>query len=284
MHPALLTAIAMLAFAANSLLCRMALGSGLIDPASFTLVRLFSGALVLGLLMHPHWRRAGLQMLWPVRWPSTLSLFVYMACFSFAYRSLDTGTGALLLFGAVQLTMFAVALREGERFDRWASLGLAMAAAGLVYLVAPGLTAPDPQGAVLMALAGIAWGIYSLLGRSATDPLAATGTSFITALPLAAIVSLFFLEEQAASLPGFSLAVASGAVASALGYVVWYAALRHLTAARAATVQLSVPVLAALGGVILLSEPVSMRLVLASALTLGGVALVLYQRAVRASS
>ncbi|MEM8766548.1 MAG: DMT family transporter [Pseudomonadota bacterium] len=283
MHPVLLTAIAMAAFAANSLLCRMALGSGSIDPASFTLIRLFSGALVLALLLRPHWRELGLTLLWPISWPSTLSLFTYMVCFSFAYLSLETGTGALLLFGAVQLTMFAVALQGGERFNRWASLGLAMAAGGLVYLVAPGVTAPEPQGAILMALAGVAWGVYSLLGRGAKDPLVATGASFITALPFAALVSVAFLADQNISYSGFGLAVASGAVASALGYVVWYAALRHLTAARAATVQLSVPALAALGGVVLLSEPLSLRLVLASTLTLGGVALVLYQRSQRAA-
>ena len=280
-RPALLTATAMLAFAANSLLCRMALGGGLIDPASFTLLRLLSGALVLALLLHPRWRGLGFSALRPVSWPATLGLFVYMVCFSFAYLSLDAGTGALLLFGAVQLTMFAVALREGERFNRWASLGLAAAAGGLVYLVAPGVTAPDPQGAFLMALAGIAWGVYSLLGRGAADPLAATGSSFITALPLAIVVSIVFLEQQSISWPGLGLAVTSGAVASALGYVVWYSALRHLTAARAATVQLSVPVIAALGAVPLLAEPLSLRLVLASILTLGGVALVLYQRSLR---
>jgi drug/metabolite transporter (DMT)-like permease len=205
-------------------------------------------------------------------------LFAYVAFFSFAYLSLSAGAGALLLFGAVQLTMFAVALRRGASFPARAWFGLALAVAGIVYLVSPGITAPDPFGALLMVAAGVAWGVYSLLGRHARDALGATANNFVISVPLVIVVSLFFLEDAHITGRGLILAVASGALASGLGYVVWYAALRGLRATSAATVQLSVPVIAAIGGVILLSEPVTLRLVLASLATLGGIAIVLMQR------
>lgn len=205
-------------------------------------------------------------------------LFTYMAFFSFAYLSLSAGTGALILFGAVQLTMFIVALRNGEQFRFLSWTGLTLAILGLVYLISPGLTAPDPLGAVLMAIAGIAWGFYSLLGRRVADPLEATANNFIYSVPLVIIVSFFFAGDFNSTSSGLALAMASGAIASGLGYVIWYAALRGLTATAAATVQLSVPVIAALGGVLLLSEPITLRLLLASAATLGGVAIVLSQR------
>lgn len=272
----MLTAVAMLAFAANSLLCRLALAPGLIDAASFTTVRVASGAATLVLIVlarrrHHSWRS--------VDWRAAATLVTYMVCFSFAYLSLSAGTGALVLFGAVQLTMFTVALRQGEHFSLLSWGGLLLAAGGLVYLVLPGVTAPDPLGALLMALAGIGWGFYSLLGRGASDPLAATATNFLYAVPAVLVVSVIFFADLDAAPAGLALAVASGAVASGCGYVIWYAALPGLTATRAATVQLSVPVIAALGGVLLISEQVTLRLVLASAATLGGVAIVLMQRA-----
>jgi drug/metabolite transporter (DMT)-like permease len=206
-------------------------------------------------------------------------LFTYMVFFSFAYLSLSAGTGALILFGAVQLTMFIVALRGGEQFPLLSWIGLTLAILGLVYLVLPGVTAPDPLGVILMAIAGIAWGFYSLLGRGTTDPLVTTANNFIYSVPLVIVVSLFFIGDFNSSLKGLALAATSGAIASGLGYAIWYAALRGLTATRAATVQLSVPVIAAFGGVILLSEQITLRLLLASAATLGGVAIVLGQRA-----
>ncbi len=270
-----LTSIAMLAFAGNSLLCRLALGQGLIDAATFTTVRVFSGAVLLGVLAWPSARPAGRIAF---DWRTVAALSAYMVCFSFAYLSLDAGTGALLLFGAVQLTMFATALRTGERLSPLAWLGVALAVLGLGYLVAPGVTAPEPAGALLMTAAGIAWGIYSLLGRRNADPLRATALNFIGSVPIVALVSLLALRAFHGSWQGLLLAVASGALTSGLGYVVWYAALRHLTAARAATVQLSVPVIAAIGGVALLAEPITLRLVLASVATLGGIALVLASR------
>ena len=274
----LLTVVAMLAFAANSLLCRLALGQELIDAASFTAVRVVSGALTLSLIMllrkQPHHRGAA-------DWRTAGSLFTYMAFFSFAYLSLSAGTGALILFGAVQLTMFVFALREGEQFPLLSWAGLSLALLGLIYLVSPGVTAPDPLGAVLMAIAGIAWGFYSLLGRGVADPLEATARNFAYSVPLVLIVSLLFMGDFSISSNGLALAVASGAIASGCGYVIWYAALPGLTATRAATVQLSVPVIAAFGGVIMLSEEITLRLLLASAATLGGVAIVLAQRAAK---
>lgn len=279
-----LTAIAMLAFAANSLLCRLALGAGAIDAASFASLRMVSGAAMLVVILLLRGRKANGST---ADWRSALMLFLYMACFSFAYLSLGAGTGALILFGAVQLTMFVVALRAGEHFSGISWAGLAIAILGLVYLVSPGLHAPDPLGALLMAVAGLAWGLYSLLGRRATDPLEATARNFVYAVPLVLLVSLgaWGLTPDAieASAQGALLAIASGALASGCGYVVWYAVLPALPATRAATVQLSVPAIAALGGVLLLAEELTWRLLLASIATLGGVALVLAQRAVVAS-
>jgi len=275
----LLTVIAMFAFAANSLLCRLALGDQQIDAASFATVRVVSGAITLSLFMLPHWgggrRRAGFD------WRAASMLFGYVIFFSFAYLSLSAGTGALLLFGSVQLTMIIAALRSGEPFNIWSWAGLLLAVAGLVYLVSPGITAPDPLGASLMIVAGLAWGLYSLVGRRAGNPLESTANNFILAAPMAIAVSILFIGDLHLSTRGLLLAVASGSVASGLGYVTWYAALKGLTSTRAATVQLSVPVIAAIGGVLMLAEPVTLRLVLASAATLGGIAMVLLQRTKR---
>lgn len=278
MRTILLTAVAMLAFAANSLLCRLALGAALIDAASFTTVRVASGAATLALILA---LRGQAPRPKAADWRSVVSLFAYMGLFSFAYLSLSAGTGALVLFGAVQLTMFLFALRAGEYFSPLSWFGLALAIGGLIYLVSPGLSAPDPLGAALMAGAGIAWGLYSLLGRGIADPLQSTAGNFVYSVPLALVLSMVFLGRFDGTAEGAGLAVASGALASGCGYVVWYAALPGLTATRAATVQLSVPVIAAFGGAAFLAEEITLRLLLASAATLGGVALVLAQRAAR---
>jgi drug/metabolite transporter (DMT)-like permease len=201
-----------------------------------------------------------------------------MVCFSFAFVTVPVGTGALLLFGAVQLTMFGVALRRGQRFPLLAWAGLCTAFAGLAYLVAPGVTSPDPFGAGLMIMAGIGWGAYSLFGRSAANPLRATASNFIYAVPVAVLIGAFAFGRAELTASGALLGVASGALTSALGYSVWYAALGGLRASHAATVQLSVPVIAAVGGAFLLAEPLTLRLGIASVLTLGGIALVLTQR------
>jgi drug/metabolite transporter (DMT)-like permease len=275
----MLTCAALVAFAANSLLCRWALGQHHIDAASFSTVRVIAGAVTLGVILMSR-NRGALPRLAP-DWRSVAALCVYMLGFSFAYLSLTAGTGALILFGCVQLTMFIVSLRGGESFAPLSWGGLALAFAGLIYLVSPGLSAPDPLGAVLMGAAGVAWGFYSLLGRGAKDPLIATATNFAFSVPVVVGMSIVALAQIHLSQTGLVLAVGSGAIASGCGYVIWYAALRGLSGTRAAVVQLAVPVVAAIAGVVFLGEHVTTRLVIASAATLGGVAIVLAQRAAR---
>lgn len=269
-----LTTVAMLAFAANSLLTRQALGEAAIDAASFGALRVVSGAVMLAVILA--FRGGGDRA--EGGWRAALGLVAYIAGFSFAYLSLAAGTGALILFGTVQLTMFGAALRAGERFGVASWAGLVLALAGLGYLMAPGTDAPDPVGAVLMVGAGIGWGIYSLLGRTATDALAATARNFLLATPILVLLAVVLAGQAHLTMQGMMLAVVSGALASGCGYVVWYAALRGLSAGKAGIVQLTVPVIAALGGAAFLAEPLTQRLVLASLVTLGGVALVLVQR------
>lgn len=269
-----LTALALVGFAGNSLLCRLALAGREIDAASFTAIRIASGAIVLAALALPRGggaHRAG-------SWGSAAALFVYAAPFSYAYLELGAGIGALILFGAVQTTMLAVAIARGERPRPRVWLGLAIALGGLIGLAAPGATAPDPLAAALMAAAGIAWGAYSLRGRGAAgDPLVATAGNFVRAAPLGLVLVAIaaMIDPLSASGHGVALAIASGALASGVGYSLWYAALRGLAATEAAVVQLLTPVLAAAGGVVLLGESVSARLALAAAAILGGVALAL---------
>jgi drug/metabolite transporter (DMT)-like permease len=266
-----LTSAAMIAFAGNSLLCRVALRDTEIDAATFTFVRIMSGALVLWLILT---MRRGSR----VRagdWPSAFALFAYAAGFSFAYITLPAGAGALLLFGAVQATMIAYGFWAGERLRALSVVGLVVALAGLVGLLAPGLSAPPVVGAILMLGAGVAWGVYSLRGIGAGDPLAVTAGNFLRAVPFAAVLGLAMLPWMSIDLWGFACAIASGALTSGVGYAIWYTALRGLTATAAATVQLSVPVIAAVGGIIFLGEPATLRLVLASGAILGGIALVI---------
>lgn len=266
-----LTLLAMLAFAANSVLCRQALERTTIDAASFTSLRLISGALVLWLIVY--WKAGAKRT--EGSWGSALALFAYAAGFSFAYISLPTGTGALLLFGAVQLTMLAAGLLHGERPGPWQLAGMLLALAGLAYLLSPGLEAPQPLGAILMISAGIAWGLYSLRGRDERHPLKATAGNFLRSVPLAVGLGLIALPWLQRDAQGALLALASGALASGIGYAIWYAALPGLRATSAATVQLSVPVLAAAGGAFVLAEPFTPRLLIASLAILGGIALAL---------
>ena len=275
MRTAALTLVTLIAFAANSVLNRMALTWELIDPASFTQIRLLSAALVLAPFTYALRRH-----IWPLRtkdaWPA-LALAAYALAFSLAYLSLDAGMGALILFAAVQITMIGWALISGDRLGALQWLGLAGALGGLVWLVSPGLSAPDSIGAALMALSGLAWGLYSLFGRSEADPVAATARNFLLATPLALLLSLsptITGEPVYLSPAGVGLALGSGIAASGFGYVIWYMALRNLSATTASVVQLTVPLIAALGGVLLLSEPMSWRLATASALILGGIFLV----------
>jgi drug/metabolite transporter (DMT)-like permease len=266
-----LTSLAMLAFASNSLLCRVALRDTAIDAASFTSIRLVSGAIILWLLVSLKNNSASGRG----NWISAFSLFVYAAGFSFAYLSLGAATGALLLFGAVQVTMIAAALHAGERLLGLQFAGIFMALSGLLALLMPGLSAPPLAGSLLMITAGIAWGVYSLRGKKAGDPTLVTAGNFLRAVPFALLLSLVLWQNTTWDAAGVSYAIASGALASGLGYAIWYTALPALKASHASIVQLSVPVLAALGGVLLLDESLTIRLVLSSLAILGGIALVL---------
>jgi drug/metabolite transporter (DMT)-like permease len=269
-----LTLLAMAAFAANSLLCRAALRDAHIDPASFGAIRVTAGALVLAIAM-----RLRSHPTASADWRAAAMLFAYVAAFSFAYLTLPAGTGALILFGAVQLTMFAVGLVRGERFAPRGWAGLALALAGFVVLVLPGVAAPPPAGSTLMAVAGVAWGAYSLRGRGVPDPLAATASNFLRAMPLALVLGVAFVARAHADFSGILLAIASGALTSGLGYVIWYAALRGLSSLQAASVQLSVPVIAAVAGTLWLGEAFTARLFVAVVAILGGIGLVLTDRA-----
>jgi drug/metabolite transporter (DMT)-like permease len=311
----ILTFLAMIAFASNSLLCRAALKQTDIDAATFTFVRIFSGAVALWLLTRlqrkvmvtrtalpladgsetgvgfpsppssPRRRGGPFSLREKVRmrvldwkdngnWISAIALFTYAAAFSFAYVDLSAGTGALLLFGAVQATMILWGLHKGERLDAIQIVGLVVAVTGLVMLVFPGLSAPPLTGSMLMLGAGVAWGVYSLRGKGVQNPASVTAGNFIRAIPFSVVVWIFFLPWAHVDLAGVGYAITSGAIASGVGYVIWYSALPGLKAASAATVQLSVPVLAATGGILLLGESITLRYVLASVAVLGGIALV----------
>jgi len=280
---------ALLAFAANSVLCRLALKDSMMSPVDFTAVRIVTGAVVLWLILVLRGPSQASRDDGEKRdndrdhtgWAGAVALFTYAVAFSLAYVSLATGTGALLLFGAVQITMITWGLRYGERMDRVQAGGLVLALAGIVFLMLPGLSAPSLSGAALMIGAGIAWGVYSLLGRHVRDPLTATRNNFIRAVPMALAVAVLGLMGSSGFRwdgSGLAYAALSGGGASGLGYAVWYTALRGLSATQAATVQLSVPVIAALGGVLWLAEPITLRLGITSMLILGGIALVVRRR------
>jgi drug/metabolite transporter (DMT)-like permease len=266
--------LALIAFAANSILCRLALGGHLADPVGFSAVRLVSGAFALILLSSGF--KSDVSVIRSGNWLSSIWLFVYAISFSIAYLNLTTGTGALILFGSVQLTMMTVAVFKGERPHAAEWLGLVVAGGGLVYLVLPGLEAPPLQAAFLMMVAGIAWGLYTLRGRGAQMPLARTAGNFLLTIPLVLLLCIIYADHIRLSADGVLLATASGAIASGAGYAIWYAALRGLSATRASVVQLAVPVLAALGGVLFLSEQVSWRLGIAALMILGGITLALF--------
>ena len=268
---AALTSLAMVAFACNSLLCRVALQHTGIDAASFTTIRLMSGAIMLWLIV----RMSRSTQTGRGSWRSAFALFVYAAGFSFAYMSLPASTGALLLFGAVQATMIGYGIWAGECLRRLQMVGLVLALGGLVGLLLPGLSAPPLLGSLLMLSAGVAWGVYSLRGKSAGDPTRVTAGNFMWAVPMAAALSVLMHNSTSFDNAGLLYAVASGAIASGLGYAIWYTALPALKATSAATVQLSVPIIAAMGGIVFLDESASVRLVLASVAILGGIALVM---------
>jgi drug/metabolite transporter (DMT)-like permease len=270
----LLTTIAMIAFAANSLLCRLALQRLTIDAASFSSIRILSGAVALGLIVtvrHSPGRFTG-------SWFSATALFAYVAAFSFAYNSLTAGIGALLLFAAVQSTMIVWGLVGGERFSGQQWLGFVVACAGLIMLVLPGLSAPPLVGSLLMVSAGVAWGIYSLRGRAETSPVSATASNFLRSVPMTIGLSACCIPWLTIDKTGATCAIISGAITSGMGYVIWYAALTGLTATTAATVQLSAPVLATIGGIFFLGESLSVRFLIAATAVLGGIALVVTRK------
>ena len=271
MRTALFTVAALVCFAANSLLTRSALGSGLLDAPGFTIIRLATGAAMLALLLRARTAAPAEKG----TWTSALALAGYAVAFTIAYTRIGAGVGALLLFGAVQVTMIGTGLVRGERplARDWA--GLLLAAGGLAWLTIPGATSPDLTGAALMVIAGASWGAYSIIGRRSRDPLAATGGNFWRAAVLGVLSLGFLVDRHAFTWPGFLLAAASGAIASGIGYTFWYSALPHLTAWRAALVQLAVPVMTALAAMALLNESFSPRLLVATALVCGGVVITL---------
>lgn len=269
-----LTVLTMLAFAGNSVLCRIALKDTSIDAASFTAIRLLSGAVTLWAIAS-FFRRGSSGR---GNWISAFALFAYAAGFSFAYLSLTAATGALLLFGAVQATMIGHGLWAGERLRKQQTVGLMLAFGGLVVLLLPGLSAPPLLGSVLMLIAGIAWGAYSLRGKGVGDPVRVTAGNFLRATLFAALLSALLSSSGNFDIVGVWYAVASGAVASGLGYAIWYSVLPALKATSAASVQLSVPLIAAFGGIIILGESVTARFALASLAILGGIALVILNK------
>ena len=272
----LATLVAMLAVAGNSLLCRVALRDTAIDAGTFTSVRILAGAIALWLIVRLKSRPG--EAAASGNWASALALFVYAGAFSFAYVDLAAGTGALLLFGAVQATMIGVGFWRGERFSAMQVLGLLVACAGLTGLLLPGLSAPPPASAVLMLFSGVAWGVYSLRGKGAGDPTRVTAGNFLRASVPAVGLGLIAQAGSTWDTAGLAYAITSGALTSGVGYAIWYVAIRDLRATTAATVQLSVPLIAALGGALFLGESVTARLVLSSVAILGGIALVILRK------
>jgi len=266
-----LTSLAMIAFAGNSLFCRLALKNTAIDAATFTAIRLMSGAVMLWVIVVI--RRD--PRIGDGSWRSASALFLYAAAFSFAYVNLSAGTGALLLFGAVQATMIGHGLWKGERLRGLQTIGLLLAIGGMLGLLLPGVSAPPLFGSILMLAAGVAWGAYSLRGRGAGAPIKVTAGNFLRAVPFAIVLCLLVRDDVTLDRAGMMYAVASGALASGIGYAIWYTALPGLKATSAATVQLSVPAIAALGGIVFLGEPMTLRLILASLAILGGIAMVI---------
>ena len=265
-----LTALAMIAFAANSILARLALTGGDIGPWSFTAIRFISGAMCLALIIGP------MKTLRQGSWNAAFALLLYGIFFSYAYLLLSAGTGALILFAVVQITMIGGGLLAGERLRTLQWLGLALAMGGLVYLMLPSVAPPSPIGAIMMSLSGLGWGLYSLMGRGKGNPTALTAGNFLRAAIICAVITLpvlLILPEAAIGPKGIGLALLSGIMTSGIGYVIWYMALKHLTATRAGIAQLTVPFIAAIGGMLFIAEPFTLRFFIAMCLTLLGVAL-----------
>jgi len=270
------TLLALIAFAGNSIICRIALKETAIEPAFFTSIRLISGAIVLMLIVlltaKPDETKS------KGSWFSAAMLFIYAAAFSYAYVSLETGTGALILFGVVQITMIAYSLFSGNKMNHTEWLGVAVALCGFLYLMLPGAKAPSVLGFALMTISGIAWGVYSIRGKTTKNPLQDTAYNFLRTIPFLLLLLYFLLQESNYSKTGVFLALFSGVVTSGLGYIIWYTALKGLTTIQASVVQLFVPVLAGLGGLILMNEAISFRLFVAALLILGGILLLIVKK------
>ena len=271
-----LTSLALIAFAANSVLCRLALGNEAIDAASFTIMRLLSGTIVLLLIVAT--TRNSAADATKGSWGASFMLFLYAATFSYAYVSLDTGTGALILFGSVQITMILLSLISGTRLHLTEWAGVAITFTGFVYLILPGVTTPSTTGFALMTVSGIAWGIYTLKGRRSKNPLLDTAYNFLRTTPLVIILAIIAMNTLNYSTEGIVLALLSGGITSGIGYTIWYIALGGLTSTQAAVLQLSVPLIAALGGVIFVSEAITFRLMISATLVLGGILIVVLGR------
>lgn len=272
----ILTGLALIAFAANSVLCRLALGEGVIDASNFTIIRLLSGSIVLLAII----KLKGSEIELPTKgsWSASLMLFVYAISFSFAYITLDTGTGALILFGSVQITMILVSLLSGTRLHLAEWLGVIIAFTGFVYLILPSVTTPSVIGFLLMTVAGVAWGLYTLKGRGSKNPLMDTAYNFFRTTPLIVILAAISFQYAHFSSEGILLAVLSGGITSGIGYTIWYIVLGGLSATQAAVLQLLVPVIAAMGGVIFVSESITSRLIISAIMVLGGILTVVLGR------
>ena len=269
----ILTGLALVAFAANSVLCRLALGNEAIDAAGFTIIRLLSGAIILIVIAGTTGKTKGETT--KGSWAASVMLFLYATTFSYAYISLDTGTGALILFGSVQITMILLSLISGTRLHSTEWAGVIIAFSGFTYLILPGVTAPSVTGFILMTVAGIAWGIYTLKGRGSRNPLMDTAYNFLRTTPFVALLTISTFNNMHYSSEGIILALLSGGITSGIGYTIWYTALGGLSSTQAAVVQLSVPVIAALGGVIFVTEAITIRLTISAAMVLGGISIVI---------
>jgi drug/metabolite transporter (DMT)-like permease len=268
----LLTVLALIAFAANSVLCRLALGNGFIDASSFTIIRLLSGAIALFIILSVKGNNTGVSS--KGSWFASFMLFTYAITFSYAYLSVDTGTGALILFGTVQITMILLSLISGTRLhiSEWA--GISIAFTGFIYLIMPSISTPSINGFILMAVSGISWAIYTLKGRSSKNPLMDTTYNFLRTIPFVVILAFLTMKNISYSSEGVILAVLSGAITSGVGYTIWYIALRGLSSTQAAVIQLAVPVIAAIGGVVFVSEIITYRLIISTSIVLGGILMV----------
>lgn len=269
----LLTSLALIAFAANSVLCRLALGNESIDASSFTVIRLLSGSFALFIIFCMNGNRTKASS--NGSWSASFLLFTYAITFSIAYLSVDTGTGALILFGSVQITMILLSIASGTRLHASEWFGLIMAFTGFIYLIYPSISSPSINGLILMTISGISWGLYTLMGKRSKNPLMDTTYNFVRTIPFVVVLAILTIQHISYSSEGVILAILSGAITSGIGYTIWYIALRELSSTQAAVVQLSVPVIASVGGVLIVSEPITQRLIVSAIIVLSGILMVI---------